>query len=198
MSALSVKKNKWIIGLTGGIASGKSSALMYFKSLGYHTFSSDDFVKSLWEDHQFVNKMSAQFHMNLHDSNQFQTFKQMIFEHEAKREQLNEIIHPLVYKAIEAFKKSHEGILILDIPLLFETHYENQVDAVILITVPYDIQLKRLNDRGFSMEDAKARILSQMNELEKKKKTKYHVLGTLSWSSFYEALDRVIKDITHT
>lgn len=198
MSALSVKKNKWIIGLTGGIASGKSSALKYFKSLGYPTFSSDDWVKSLWEDPSFVKKMSDVFQLNLSDSNEFQLFKQMIFKDASKRQILNDIVHPLVFEAIKQFKQHHEGIIVLDIPLLFETHYDKEVDAVILITVPYEIQLKRLLDRGFTVEDAHARISSQMSETEKKKKTHYHVLGTLSWTSFHEALDTVIKDIITT
>ena len=198
MSAQDVKKSKRkIIGLTGNIASGKSTALYIINTLGYDTIDSDEIVRSLWKDRFFVTALSKAFDIDLFDFEQKKIFVKQVFDDELTRKKLESIIHPFVFEAIEKYLESHHDHLIIDMPLLFEVGYESQCDAVILITIDEDTQMDRLAARGLSKEDSKKRIQAQLPQAEKMKKTAIHIDGTLKKSVFIKQLKGIIKDLTH-
>jgi dephospho-CoA kinase len=106
-------------------------------------------------------------------------------------------MHPLVYKTIELeISKRHESIVIVDIPLLYETHYEHHVDAVILVVVDQQTQRHRLLTRGYSETHAQARIESQMPYELKIKYPNYQLNGALPLPLFYEALDEILRKLS--
>jgi dephospho-CoA kinase len=196
MSVQHVKKDKIIIGLTGNIASGKSTALNYFNSKGYHTIDSDVIVSAIWKDPIHLKALSALFNLDLSIEHVKKAFVVNIFKDETLKHTLESYIHPIVYKTIEAYiDSSDQKVIILDIPLLYETHYDKHVDAVILIIVDEDTQLKRLLARGYSVEHAKDRIKSQMTYQEKMKKTPHHILGDVPLESFYQSLEHTIRKL---
>jgi dephospho-CoA kinase len=197
MSVRPVKENKLKIGITGNIASGKSTATTYLKAKGFTVIDSDAIVHTLWKDPLIIQALSSLFELDLNDLTIQQQFKQDVFNNETMRKSLEAYLHPKVYDIIEHQIQASTNHVIIDIPLLFETQYENRLDAVILITVPKDIQKHRLLKRGLTSEQAESRISSQMAQSLKMKKTTHIISSTLNFEAFYQALEKEIDKIIH-
>lgn len=197
MSVRPVKENKLKIGITGNIASGKSTATTYLKAKGFTIIDSDAIVHTLWKDPLIIQALSSLFELDLNDLTIQQQFKQDVFNNETMRKSLEAYLHPKVYDIIEHQIQASTNHVIIDIPLLFETQYENRLDAVILITVPKDIQKHRLLKRGLTSEQAESRISSQMAQSLKMKKTTHIISSTVNFEAFYQALEKEIDKIIH-
>lgn len=190
-------KNK-IYGLTGGIASGKSSALLFFEKNGFYVIDSDKIVKDLWLDLDVLKKISKTFKLK-NDENLKKEVTNLIFVNYVLREKLNEIIHPLVFSEIE--KLVDENIkkqqIIIDMPLLFEVGYENKVDEVILIYSSKRNQLKRLMKRNnLSKKDALNRINAQLPLKNKVYKSNYVIRNNSSFANLERQINKLIKKIS--
>lgn len=164
------------IGLTGGIASGKSTVSNMLKNMGFVIIDADIIARKVVEVGQEAYKQIVEAFGNeilLPD----QTIDRaklgsIIFYSEEKRLVLNSIVHPAVRKQMLREKDEHiengEKAIILDIPLLFESKLTAIVDRTLLVYVDYDIQLERLMSRNnLSKQDAEARIKSQMSLKDK-------------------------------
>lgn len=197
MSVQHVKNNNIKIGITGNIASGKSTAVTYLKAKGYDVIDSDEIVRDLWKKQDIIEAISIMFDRDLKDHHIKKAFIEEVFLNETMRHQLEAYLHPKVYEEIEKQIIMKSGIIFIDIPLLYETSYEHHLDAVILITVHKDIQLNRLKKRGLTHSQAVSRIDSQMKQEEKINKTTHIVSGTLGFESFYQALEKEIERIIH-
>ncbi|PKR84387.1 dephospho-CoA kinase [Heyndrickxia camelliae] len=160
-----------IIGLTGGIASGKSTVSNMLKEKGFTVIDADIAAREVVNvGEEAYKKIVQEFGEEiLHEDLSINRRKlgEIVFHHEDKRLLLNSIVHPAVRKymndkkeeAISAGKKS----VILDIPLLFESNLTYLVEKTILVFVEEGIQLKRLMERNqFSESEAKARMSAQM------------------------------------
>ncbi|MED3622708.1 dephospho-CoA kinase [Neobacillus thermocopriae] len=165
-----------IIGLTGGIASGKSTVSNMFKEMDIQVIDADIEARlAVQKGEQAYKKIIAEFGEDiLLDNGEIDRKKlgTIIFNDENKRQTLNGIVHPEVRKRmmtkIEEAKKNQEDIIVLDIPLLFESKLAYLVDKTILVYVDQETQLKRLMARNqLTVEEAKARIHSQMPLAEK-------------------------------
>lgn len=171
MSVQTVKNKPFIIGLTGSIASGKTTASHIFKQAGIQVIDSDEIVFQLWlNDQQMISEIEDAFGYKM-DQQGKKNLTQEIFRNDQKRAILNRIIHPKVFKKIEQQKKQliDEPIIVIDMPLLIEVGYQKEVDIVVLVFVDKDTQLKRLMLRDqLTQEDAYMRINSQMSMEEKK------------------------------
>ncbi|MDY0074364.1 MAG: dephospho-CoA kinase [Acholeplasmataceae bacterium] len=171
MSVQTVKHKPYLIGLTGGIASGKSTASNTFKSLGIPVIDSDEIVSNLWkQDIDMVKEIEEAFGYSMDGKGKKQLAID-IFQDDLKRAKLNRIVHPKVFYQIEELKKQYanEPYLVIDMPLLLEVGYQKQVDIVCLVYVDQETQLKRLINRDqLAYEDAYMRINSQMSLEEKK------------------------------
>ena len=165
-----------IIGLTGGIASGKSTVSNMFKEMDIQVIDADIEARlAVQKGEQAYKKIIAEFGEDiLMDNGEIDRKKlgAIIFHDEDKRQTLNGIVHPEVRKRmmtkIEEAKKNQEEIIVLDIPLLFESKLTYLVDKTILVYVDLETQLKRLMARNqLTVEEAKARINSQMPLVDK-------------------------------
>ncbi len=165
-----------VLGLTGGIASGKSTVAGMLRDLGIVIIDADIIAREVvevGEDAYF--KIVGAFGRNiLHDDRTInrQKLGEVIFNNEQKRKVLNSIVHPAVREKMNRLKQEHlekgEKIIVLDIPLLFESKQTHLVEKIILVYVDRDVQLKRLIERnGLSIDEAEARINSQMPLTEK-------------------------------
>jgi dephospho-CoA kinase len=167
-----------IIGLTGGIASGKSTVASMLKKGGIPVIDADVESRLAVEKGEeaydgIVNHFSKNI---LHEDGSIDRAKlgEIIFNNNEERMKLNEIVHPAVRKRMLQ-KKEHaenngEPVIILDIPLLFESEFTELVDKTLLVFVDEDIQLQRLMERNhYSRQEALARIHSQMPLIDKKR-----------------------------
>ena len=166
-----------IIGLTGGIASGKSTISKMIEQLGFTVLDADIASRKVIEPgEEAYFKVKEAFGNDIfHEDGTLNRAElgNLIFNNEEKRLLLNSIMHPAVRKWMndrqeEAFNRG-EKVVFQDIPLLFEGNMKQEFDHTILVYVDADVQLERLMKRNaFSREEALARIHSQMSLLEKR------------------------------
>ncbi|MDY3059091.1 MAG: dephospho-CoA kinase [Fusobacterium sp.] len=162
-----------IVGLTGGIASGKSTVSNYFREFGAEVLDADVVAKELSEKEENVAKIIEIFGNEILDENGNISRKKMrerAFLEKDKLKQLNELLHPQV---IEVFKNKRENtkedeIVIFDIPLLFEAGMESLCDTVIVVYISKRVQLERMMKRDRHGIDLAERIIeSQMSMSDK-------------------------------
>ncbi|MFF2458618.1 dephospho-CoA kinase [Peribacillus simplex] len=166
-----------IIGITGGIASGKSTVSLYLQELGFTIVDADLASRAVVEPgeeayHQVVKAFGED--ILLPDGNIDRVkLGSIIFNDQEKRLLLNGIVHPAVRKWMrlktEEALSSGEETVFMDIPLLFESKLTFMVEKTLLIYVDEQVQLQRLMNRnGLSETEALARINSQMPLADKK------------------------------
>lgn len=167
-----------VAGLTGGIATGKSTVSSFLREAGAVIIDADaiarDVVKKdlpAW--HEIVGVFGKGILLPDGEIDRIRLGK-IIFRDSSKKEILNKIVHPRVIQKVSELidkigKESPDSIVVLDVPLLIEAGMDNGLDDVILVYTPEEIQIKRLIERdGLSYDDAISRIRSQM-PIEKKK-----------------------------
>lgn len=160
------------IGLTGGIASGKSIVSKTLKALGAVAISTDEIGHSIMEPHKPAwHDLIAYFGRGILNDDltiNRQKLGDVVFNDREKLDRLNQITHPHIMaemrKAMQLIASENpDGVAVVEVPLLYETHMEKLFDEVWVIWVDNDTQIKRLMDRdGIGREDALKRIESQM------------------------------------
>ncbi|EZP76438.1 dephospho-CoA kinase [Parageobacillus genomosp. 1] len=167
------------IGLTGGIASGKSTVTGMIRELGIPVIDADQVARDVVKvGEEAYAQIVATFGRDILQANgEIDRAKlgAIVFHSEQERKKLNAIVHPAVRRRMmaekEAYVQNGAKTIVLDIPLLFESELTHFIDKVIVVYVDDDVQLERLMKRnGFSKEEALARIRSQMPLREKVKK----------------------------
>lgn len=167
-----------ILGLTGGIASGKTTVSNYFKKLKVDVVDADEIAHEIMRAGQpVVGEIAAYFGEEILLENgeiNRERLGKIVFESDEKREKLNQIVQKKIRKKIkeERDKLLDKELIVLDIPLLYEQSYEDLVDQVMVVSVKETVQKKRLMDRNSQLteEDAMNRIASQMSLEEKVRK----------------------------
>lgn len=166
-----------VIGLTGGIASGKSTVAKMFIARGITVIDADVEARlAVEKGEKAYREIIATFGEEILQADgtiNRALLGEIIFHDEKKRSLLNKIVHPVVrermnQKKLEAESRG-EKIVVLDIPLLFEGRNTTEFDKIVLVYVDEQTQLERLMKRNdLSEEAALARIQSQMPLAEKK------------------------------
>lgn len=168
-----------VVGLTGSIASGKSTVAIMMKEFSIPVIDADLIARDVVSVGkkayvQIINTFGEEI---LHDDRTIDRAKlgKLIFHNEAKRKMLNEIVHPAVREEMNKQKQRYieenEPLIVLDIPLLFESNLTHLVEKVLVVYVDETTQLERLMKRnGFSRDEALARIHAQMPLKTKREK----------------------------
>lgn len=166
-----------IIGLTGGIASGKSTVSHYFKALNIPVIDADRIAREVMGAGQpVIAEIVETFGQDvLHENGEIDRKRlgTIIFETAKQREELNKLVQPkiraAITKEINRFVQQNEPLIVLDIPLLYEEAYEELVDEVMVINVDAALQKERLMKRDPNLTAAEAcnRITAQMPLAEK-------------------------------
>ena len=186
-----------IAGLTGGIASGKSTVSSIFRSFGVKIADADITAKKISEREDVIQEIKKIFGKDvLSAEGQIDRvkLKEVVFSDKNKLIQLNNIIHP---KVMEEFKKIKENtpkndIIIFDIPLLFEAGMDKMCDTVILVYADRETQIERIKARdGVSRELAEKIIDAQMSLEDKKEKSDIHIEN----NGTQEELKKKVEDI---
>lgn len=165
-----------IIGLTGGIASGKSTVSTMIKDLGIPVIDADVIAREVVEKgEEAYQEIVAFFGPDILTDEGYLDRKKLgsiVFNNEKKRLVLNDIVHPAIRKRmlqkVDEFKEKGNKVIVLDIPLLFESKLTYMVEKIILVYVDQDVQRERLKKRDqFSEAEIDARIKAQMPLKEK-------------------------------
>jgi len=168
-----------IVGLTGGIASGKSLVTRVLRDLGAHIIDADKIVHELLAPYQDAcREVIGHFGKDIQlpdGSIDRRKLGDIIFNHPGERAWLNQCIHPRVFKAYQTQvhylrDRQPDSIVVMDAALLIETGYHKHMDKLIVVYARQQDQVKRLMERDrFTLEQAMARISSQMPLDEKRK-----------------------------
>ena len=166
------------LGLTGSIATGKSTVLKAFAELGVPTFSSDDYVHELYRG-AAVEPVEAAFPgVTVDGAIDRQRLSGQVVGHPERIKELEAIVHPLVRAGIKQFladaEAAGDAIAVVDIPLLFENGVDWGLDGVIVTTVDATEQRRRALARpGMTVDKLEAILARQMPQAEKIKRATY-------------------------
>lgn len=165
-----------VLGVTGGIASGKSMVADCMSELGAAVVSADAIAREVVAPGgEVLQKLVALFGENiLNPAGRLarERLAEIVFRDAAKRSQLNEVMHPAIAavsaQRLRDLRAGGSGLVIYEAPLLFEAGAESRVDEVLMVFITPDIQLDRLCARdSISRDVARARVASQWRQHEK-------------------------------
>ncbi len=158
------------IGITGTIASGKTSVSILFRRMGFPVFNADNYAKMATHSSNpcFSSLVSVLSEDVLDESGDIDRKKMasMIFQDEEKRKVVNSIVHPYVIEGMKNFFENHKDqkIIFAEVPLLFEANMKEYFDRILVVTCSKETAIKRMkDDRDYSEEEAIARYESQLD-----------------------------------
>ncbi len=141
-----------IIAITGGIGSGKSTALKILEKLGYKAFNADKIYKELLLNEEFVCKISSEMGVSPLTENgrlvlDRKGIADLVFNDRESLNKLNDLTHPAIMKEMISRAKSLKGLVFCEVPLLYEGGFENLFDYVFIIARKCDLRIKGVSER---------------------------------------------------
>ncbi len=186
------------IGLTGKIASGKSTVLDIYKNLGAATLSSDEIVKDLYQKEEVASLIEKTLKIMFSTKvvNKDELRNHLLINPKDKRK-LEKIIHPLVEKEIVRFLSEEKNpIRVVEVPLLFESKMDHYFDSIVVIDVDEKTQLERLNQRN----QKTALYLKEINKTNKidenKNKATYLIYNNGTLSDLEKVVKKSLNEVT--
>jgi dephospho-CoA kinase len=187
-----------IIGLTGGIGSGKSTIANYIASKGIPVYIADEEAKKLMELPEVIASVQGIFSQNVLD--EFgkldrKKIADLVFNSPTQLTQLNNIVHPLVKNHFIEWLKIHSNApyVIKEVAILFETGGNTACDKVIVVTAPEEIRIERVMKRdNVSKETIVSRMNNQLPESEKITKSDFIIHNTDLNKAFIQ-VDEILK-----
>ncbi len=192
-----------IIGLTGGIGSGKSTVANYIASKGIPVYIADEEAKKLMDSKVIIKKIQAIFEESIltNEGNlDRKKIASIVFNSPEKLVELNNIVHPEVKKHFTNWvkKQKNHPFVVKEVAILFETKGNLACDKVIMITAPEEIRIERAMKRdNVDRESVLNRIKNQLPEAEKIKMSDFVVSNTVLQNTFTE-IDKILKILTKT
>ncbi|KAK9861326.1 hypothetical protein WJX84_005724 [Apatococcus fuscideae] len=193
----------FLLGLTGSIGMGKTTVAAMFMRQDVPVLSADEVVHELYAPNGaavkplgeafpgcIVNAAVSRPHLS-----------QQIIADKAALLRLEAIVHPLVAEKRQAFleanRKANKALVVLDIPLLYETGAEKEVDAVVLVSTSAEEQRQRVLDRpGMTAEKLDAILQRQMPDTEKQKQAQHLINTGCSLEATQQQVDKLIADLS--
>ncbi|MEW6556677.1 MAG: dephospho-CoA kinase [Elusimicrobiota bacterium] len=181
-----------IIGLTGGIASGKTAVLNEFKKLGIKTISCDKITQQVykWTNVQIrIKKLFRTLNRK--------KIAKIVFSDSVKRKQLEKILHPAIIKELNhLITQSLNHLIVVDVPLLFEAHLERMFNKIIVVYCKKNQQIERLMKRDkITRTEAVKRITSQMPLSKKIKSAEFVIKNTGHQKKIKSAVKKLLDKI---
>jgi len=193
-----------VIGITGGIASGKSTLSSYLKNkYQAYIFNADKEAKLLLHSKPITDKIKKAFPELLDLSKN--SISNEVFKNEESQKKINKIIHPIISDLIMQRindKKDTNTLFVIDAALIIESgmfkEYANNGSKLILLIADKDLRLKRALGRGnLSKQTIKDRMKLQMEDNKKMKYADFVIENNSTKSKLYGIIDEIIEKITH-
>lgn len=188
-----------IIGLTGGIGSGKTTVAKMFMELGVPVYFADDEAKRLMQNNEAVRtKLIQAFGKQVFKNDLLDRalLAQLVFNNAEKLEQLNGIVHPAVESDFrEWVGKQPTDLVMQESALIFEKNKQQNYDAVILVTAPPEVKIERLLKRDQSTRaQIRARMNNQLGDAQKTEHATY-VIENIDLEDTRKAVEKVYRDL---
>ena len=167
-----------IIGLTGGIGSGKTTIAHHFHSLGVPIYIADDAAKEVMQEKSIIESLKYSFGDSIFEGEQLNrgALASIVFNDSDKLAQLNSIVHPVVRAHFDNWIQNHQSAIyiIYEAAILFESGNYKKCDQVICVTAPLDIRIQRILGRDDTdLEAIQKRINSQWTDEQRINKSDY-------------------------
>lgn len=190
------------VAITGNIASGKSEAEKILREKSFQVLDSDVVAHDLLRDEEVKKTILEAFaEFDILENGEISRSKlgKIVFEDKTLREKLEKILHPLIKDEIGKFfdEQSQKGekIAFVSVPLLFEVHFENLFDKIILVYADDEIRLKRLMQRSdLTQEQAQNRINIQMKQNDKKALSDFIIYNNESLESLNKNVINLLRN----
>lgn len=189
-----------VIGLTGGIGSGKTTVIQYIASKGFPVYIADNAGKLLMDAPELIKKINSLFNGEVLLDNGLLDRKKIggiVFNNPGMLKLLNAIVHPAVAEDFENFKVKNAAspLVFKESAVLFESGAYKACDATVLVTAPVEIRIKRVMERdGVSKEQVTERIKNQMTDEEKAALATYIVENTHLPETF-NRIDEILSEL---
>jgi len=192
----------WTVGLTGSIASGKSTVLEMFRELGVPVFSSDDAVHELYRG-EAVTPIEAAFPGTTHNGEVDRSALSRVLRQPGQLKALEAIVHPLVRARVADFVADAENtgaaLAVVDVPLLFESDHDYGLDRIaVTLASEATIRERALKRPGMSVEKLDAILARQMPQAEKKRRADYIFETDQPMAETRAAVDALVKALRAT
>ncbi len=187
-----------IIGLTGGIGSGKSTVAHYIASKGIPVYIADAAAKEIMEQPDVMAQIKQIFHQNVMTSEgklDRKVIGQLVFTSPKLLKKLNAIVHPLVKTHFIEWLQQHKtsSFVLKEVAILFESGGNKECDKVILVTAPEAIRIQRTMLRDNTSQEAILnRIQNQLSDAEKIQKSDF-VISNIDIKETYSQTDEILK-----
>ena len=189
-----------IVGLTGGIASGKSTVSKYLAEKGFKVYDADKIAKDISEEISVQNEIILNFGDKILTEDgkvDRKKLKEIVFADKDKLKKLNAIIHPKVIDFYRELKeKNTDEMIIFDVPLLFESGIDKFCDKILVVISDYDVQLNRIIERDkINRELAEKIIRSQLSNEERIKKADVVIENNSNLEDLFKKVERFCETI---
>jgi dephospho-CoA kinase len=190
------------LGITGGIGSGKTLVCSLFAQLGVPIYNADERAKWLVNNHPQIKKeIIENFGEKAFQNNTYNRayVASIVFKDKSKLQELNAIIHPVVFADWKDFCDEHKAspLVIKEAAIMFETESKNTVDEIALVYAPLNLRLKRVMERdNLSELEVMQKINNQMPEEEKLKLARYIIYNDEQHSLIEQVL-HLYKKLSH-
>ena len=190
-----------IVGLTGGIGSGKSSILKIFSKKGIPVYNADINARRLMHESKALKKeMIAIFGADIYQDNELDREKlaKLVFENKSKLERLNALIHPAVRDDFTLFlSRQNAPYVIKEAAILFETGGNEHCDTVVLVTAPESVRIARVIERDHTDSSSVKKRVSHQSYDEDKIPMADYVINNIDWDETLKKIDEIHKDLLH-
>ncbi len=188
-----------IVGLTGGIGSGKSKALTFFKSKGIPCYQADlAGHKVLNQNPEVKAKVQAYFGSEIYTETGLdrKALGKKVFNNQEALEFLNGIVHPAVRLDFQNFVQQQQApFIVSEVAILFENQGEKKYDKIILLTAPENVRIQRVMARdGISETEVRQRMQKQWPDAQKIPLADY-VIDNSDWTTTEDELERIYKEL---
>ena len=191
-----------IIGITGGIASGKSATSKYIKSLGHKLYDCDTIAHDIFDSNEVQKEIASTF--NIKGDIKREEISKIVFNDKNKMEELNNIMRKrITLKMIEILnsdENNKEELVFFDVPLLYEWHLYDMFKYVIFVYVDRNTQIERLVNRDKISKDYALKKLEAQIDIEDKftlaeRRHDLIIDNNADLANLYKEIDRVLREI---
>ena len=190
--------DKLKVSIYGRISSGKSTVLKEFQDHGYYAISSDEIVAHLYEKKDVATLLGKTFNLPFDNAVDKDVLRKYINEHPKDRKKLEKLVHPLVKKEIlRIFKTVQSRMIVIEVPLLFESKMDNLFDVIIAIDIPQNKQKKLLIERNPLTAEALLKINSEHQFDEHKNKADYIINNSAGLDVLKKSVDKIINELQY-
>ncbi len=189
-----------IIGLTGGIGSGKTTVAKQFIAAGIPVYIADDEAKKILQQSEIINQIKNTFGDSVIENQQISRVKlaQLVFNHPEKLKQLNAIVHPAVKEHFQTWleTKQNEPYVIREAAILFESGSYHDCDFIISVVAPIEERIRRVMKRdGVDQSSVLARINNQWTDEQRISQSDF-VIENVTTESTQRQVNEILKKLS--